>query len=348
MRLPSVLVLSQLVLVGAVSGQGPIVATVAVNQPMVATWWNAPVGTPGALAVQAPGPLPAGSPTFATVETPPFWPSVPGIPDLPRARASTDLQTPNGPLWRVAATLAPGPNDSVGAFADVSMLLTAPPGTVATIRIQAGPGSPTGAAPNQLLQVDVDADGSNEIDWVGGGGAHQELRLFDRVLGSTPLTIRARVLALSVGVPSQVGLQVWVLPWAPQTTPAGSGCAVLGTTPTASGGTLTSNAGLAAYPPALPNRMLDLYACGAGDVGGFLLSDQPTAVPQLSMPPYLSPCATFANVVGFESLPAVEPNHWRAYVPLLPPGLVFYVQHWSATVTAPLHFGSSNRIRVQT
>lgn len=333
----------------AVPGQSPIAATLQANQPLVAAWWNAPVGTPGALAVHPAGPLPSAGHTFANVETPPFFPSVPGVPDLPRSRASTDLVQHFEPLWRVQAFLAPGPGENVGAFADVTMHLTAPPGTFASIRIEAGSGLPTNPAPTQVIQVDVDADGANDIDWVGlGGGPTGEFRLLNRTLGPTPLPIRVRVLAQSIGSPAALGVLIVVRPWAPGTSPAGNGCDVLASASTSAGGVWTTNAGLAPYLPAVPTGSLDLHAHGVGDIAGCLVSDQPTVAAPLSMPPYASSCGALSSVLGLFPLSAVQPNHWRLAVPLLPPGLVFYVQHWSATTQAPFHFGTSNRIRVQT
>jgi len=117
----------------------------------------------------------------------------------------------------------------------------------------------------------------------------------------------------------------------------------------------SSNYHLAAYVPTQPSDLAVLRAVGLGQFNALIAAMQPGTAPLQLPAPFPSGCNVLVNVILFEVLVpsamtnalAGTPREWRRHVPLLPPGLTFFVQHVSAELAAPW-FGASNVIRFDT
>ena len=206
------------------------------------------------------------------------------------------------------------------------------------------------------FQVDVGDDGVAEVNtafsYIGSPSRRRRHLTSSLVSGPLQIRIRNRNPSLGPGSSHDYGITLRVAEWSPiasSTTPA---CPVI-----AYGWTIPgpeTNYQLAVLPAPAPN-VAELRAIGFGLFDAYIVSDQP-AVSPLQLPlPYPGVCDVLANVLIVDpGLPSAsqwglpQANAWSLFVPPLPPGLVLYVQHLSATQGYPFWFGATNRVRIDT
>ena len=184
----------------------------------------------------------------------------------------------------------------------------------------------------------------NTASTVGGGISRRRHYTSDFTGG--PIVVRIRHLNPWAGSPQGYSLTVRIQEWIPNATAVAAEC------PVTTWGGLDTNYQLAALPAAAPN-LAELRAIGYGWFDVFVVSDQPAAQPLQLPAPYSSVCDVLANVVVAVpgtpvGWPAPQPTEWVLLVPALPPGLVLYAQHLSASLGWPFWFGASNRVRLDT
>lgn len=237
------------------------------------------------------------------------------------------------------------------------LLVVAPvvPGVIAyaQIRIQHGGDSPH----FEGFEIDVGNDGAFEMDTGFPFPGSRGRRHYTLDFAGGPLVVRIRHRnAPLVAAPAQgYSLEVRVDTCPPNPTPVAAECAANVIAPW-NGARLDSNYQVAAFAAAAPN-LVELRAIGYGDFDVFVVSDQPAAQPLQLPAPYTQVCDVLANVLvavaGVQTAQGgtvanPQPIDWALTIPQLPPGLVLYVQHLSASFGTPFAFGASNRLRLDT
>jgi hypothetical protein len=210
-----------------------------------------------------------------------------------------------------------------------------------------------------VMRIDVGNDGSVEVNSGPIGSPwHHRLWTWDFAQGSLP--IRVRTDQVSYGGAQRYDVNLRVLPWAAGASPAAPGCPFVATIRDGQGWAAEStNYQLAALPSTAPQQFATLRAFGLGQFGLFLVAVQP-AIAVVPIPAPFYPSSSVPLLVNAIFMQAgtvtanvgivtpVIPRTWEVPVPLLPPGLTFWVQHTSATLVYPQQVGTTNVIRFDT
>ena len=313
----------------------PPTATLTAITPITAAWLSAPAGTPGAVVSHPAGPL-----TMANVVGPvgtawaTFHCDLTQGPDVTVLDATTMVFAPQGEV--------------VGTNADLLLTLTGPPNSLATIDIGLAHLGDT-PDPNGF-RIDLGDDGSDELDTASMYccGTLQR-RVLTRSLANGPWLVRIRDdNTLSVS-PQAYDLHLEFRIQLAGVTDIGGECGRAITTPPTTV-IYSTNAQLTARPSSLPNEFGVLRAVGLGHIGLFLFADQPLLA-QLPLPPFGS-CDVLASTQfgdpGLVTSGTAVPSEWEVHLPALPPGLTFHVQHAWLHLGAPIRFGASNALRIDT
>ncbi len=237
--------------------------------------------------------------------------------------------------------------------ADLLLLVSAPTATVAAVQIEV---AHLGDSPwFSGFRIDIGNDGSFEVDTSSSVccGTIRRHHVTADFLGG-PLSLRITDSNAGGGSPQAYTLSLHIEEWLPSATPIAAECpGTVNTLPTNQ--VFYTNYQLAAFPPTALQSLGVLRAIGLGRFDLFLVSDQPAAQPLQLPGPYVGLCDVLSNIVfaatGTPSGSAGPNNQftdWSFVIPTLPPGLVFHVQHGSATRGAPFWFGATNRLRIDT
>ncbi|MFO1076316.1 MAG: hypothetical protein U1E73_01160 [Planctomycetota bacterium] len=314
------------------------------QQPIVAQWVNAPIGTPNATVTYPAGPLPATPVTVAV--TPTGWLTATSFsiaPQVPQPGMLFDWSF-HSSSWVPATAVTT-------TFADLLLTVTGPQNATGSLDLRV---DASGDSPSQFaFRVDIGNDGSFEFDSRDSQAATTSLdrrASYAWDFANGPLLVRVLHQGNGAAMPQGFGLQTGFRPWAAGTTSTGDDCGALGIAPF--GGTgFETHYHLAALPPFASNQSMVLRASGIGPFAAFLVSMQPNTV-TYGLPGFTPPCDALANIALVE-LGGVSQVlsgtsfriEWILPVPVLPPGLDFWVQHASMQLG---WLGFSNRVRVQT
>lgn len=333
-------------LCGTVVGQGGFQAQWTALAPIVAQWTNAPNGTAGAVVSHPAGPLPNG-PVGVGVAVG-TWPDAARFDFTP-----LPLEAGMVGNWSCTASSWLPFGQQSRTTADLLLQIGGPAGSVCSIDLRL---VSFGDTPSPFgFRVDLGNDGVFEVDTTVTAPETTDLdrrAAFAWDFDQGPLPVRVVHDAGGFIAPQWFGLQVSLRPWSPLAADVGRGCEVEGTAAFTSG--YCTNYHLAALPPAGLPGLAELRATGIGPFGAFFVGVDPATVafPLWGAPAHA--CDVLANIVlseaGFVSRTVSSFQHpipvqWATVVPLLPPGLQFYVQHASLQVP---HLGFTNRIRIRT
>jgi hypothetical protein len=342
MRMPLlvVAVLSCAAAVSANRPQGSLTASLTALAPIVAA------GSAGPAVSFPPGPLTAAN--------------VIGPVGTTNAQFTCALSATGAECLLTATSSAitlGGLGSWASTSADLLLQVTSPiPTTVATLELQV---VHSGDAPwYQGFQIDVGNDGSVELDTSTPVNWHTVKRRFLTAHFSTgALLVRVRNNNITSPSPQTYELRVLVQEWTAAASPAGPACPVVASSWIGWTASVMSTNHHLAPRAAVGPGFVDLHAAGLGSLHVFAISGLPAVAPLQLPPPYATTCDVLANVFAVASGVVVGPGwtganpqttDWRLVVPALPPGLVFFVQHLSATQGWPHAFGASNRVRIDT
>lgn len=273
------------------------------------------------------------------------------------ARFSCDL-TSNPSLCELAANSAVGVAFGGPSSTTTDLLLTVAstvPATTVSVEIEV---THFGDFPSpQGFQVDIGNDGVHEVDVTsiaccGTTRRHHATTSF--VTG--PLLVRVRHDNTCTASAQGYSLSVRVREWLAGAVPVAPQCSVLATSATTTSEIYYTNYQMGVFPP-VTSGIAELRAAGFGDLQVFVVSDSAAAVPLQLPAPYTGVCDVPVNVLAFVAGEATgsgwtgtspQSTAWRFTVPVLPTGLVLYVQHLSASFGAPFCFGASNLVRFDT
>jgi hypothetical protein len=334
------------VLAVALEAQGPLQAALLAVDDIHAKWVFQATGATGAMQTH-----PAGTLSAANVQV------GHGVQTNVAHYTCTLLPMGNGYTLDASTSVA-GYVSGVQflTHADLLFVLTGPADLVVSIGLLLSHGGDFTSSPP--FRVDLGDDGTIEVDsgcMNCGSARHHRLWTWDFAAGH--LGIRIRTDQQSMGGAQGHSLSLAVQPWIGAASHAAADCGGIAYVASPSNSEReSSNYQLAVDEPTQPSQLAVLRAVGLGQVNALVVAMQPGTTPLQLPAPFTSTCPVLANVLLFDVLgpsttttaPSGTPWEWQLPVPLLAPGLTFYVQHLSAHVASPFWFGASNIVRIDT
>lgn len=327
-------------LAGLAAGQAGYSAQWTALIPITAEW----IGVPGVVVTHPAGPF--GDVALVVGVT------VAGQPNAAAFRYDPlALQPGMAGNWAFSSHAWLWPGNLSRTSADLLLQVDGPKDATCTVELRV---TSFGDNPDPRgFQVDVGNDGLFEVTSTPLSTFTPNL---DRRAGQAwpfargPLLVRVLHEAWGSSIPQDFGLEIAVRSWPLPAASRGDDCGNVGRGPATS--SYATNYHLAALPPLAPTDLMALRATGLGGFSGFMVGTRPDTV-TFQLPGVLSvPCdmliqtlfttsGTVARTVPFQGTPA----EWVAAVPLLPPGLEFWVQHVSLEIP---WLGFTNRVQIRT
>lgn len=321
------------------TAQAPWTTTLVANDAITAEWVNTQTNVVGASQTHPAGPLVAASVQVST------------------ARYSCSLVAAAASVEFTASTSGGSMTWPFRSRSHADLTLTITGTGIASLEVDLRHGG-DGVIPN-AMRIDVGDDGTVELEssW-GFIGSPRHHRLWTWDFNQGALVVRIRTDQQTMFGFQGHSIVLRALPWSGHATPMSAACP-------ASGVEMdpwlfeaeTTNYQLAPEPATQTNQLLALRAFGFGSLGFFVASDTASLTPlQLPNLPILCPALANALFVEAGSVSATTqisgasmiPRQWTLAVPLLPPGIRFYVQHGSVATLASPAFGTSNVVRIDT
>ncbi|MEZ6036174.1 MAG: hypothetical protein R3F29_01750 [Planctomycetota bacterium] len=232
---------------------------------------------------------------------------------------------------------------------DATLEITGPTGAWGTIVVTAD------RYGTQWPTVDVGNDGTNDTSPAGfyggvGPGAQRYEWSIPVQLGAAPLPVRILMPTAALLSPGFLFTEVRFVPWSPNATDLGSGC-----TPNHVGWIVGQNSAHDYSMAVLPGSgaaAATLHARGYGQLQVFAVDLQSARLPVGTIP-FGNGCddlllGASVTAPGVPT-PFSDDDEWTLDVPVLPPGLTFYLQHVSLGGQGnPIYFGATNVVRYQT
>lgn len=330
--------LAGLSLLAPAVAQPPLQATLLALQPIEAEWTSAPAGTAGALVS-----VPAGPVTRAEAYAPvgQNW----AIFDCSVASIG------NGVRVLATSVVFPPGSELAETRADLLLLLSAPQAITVALDLHVAHFGDTPSAAG--FRIDIGDDGSDELDTSSPACCGSVRRhATTTTIGPNGLSVRIRSTNTMDASPQAFELWIDAEPWHAAATPITLACDALGTKLPPQG-YYQGNYQLSVLPPLSPYEFALLRAAGLGTFDLFIVSTDPGMAPLTLPAPLPGPCDLLTNIVfalpGDATILAPARSGFEMRVPLLPPGLVVYVQHLSVeNMAAPFAFGTTNVVRVDT